>query len=46
MNNVYKCPKCKKYIFTYFCQKCQIDIRDFNEVPDFLKNIFFGGNND
>ena len=36
----HKCPKCKQFILEYYCHHCQIDIRDYQEIPDFLKNIF------
>lgn len=41
---VNKCPKCKKYLIgSYNCPWCKIDIRDYKDIPDFLKNIFEEG---
>jgi hypothetical protein len=48
INEANKCPGCKNYIIGDYCYLCQKAIRDYpkEEIPDFLKEIFGGFEND
>ena len=38
---VYKCPKCRKYLLNYFCYECKIDTTDPSNCNlNFFEEVF------